>query len=169
MHYRFNANERYFEEAFARYYSQLQIRKFFAAVKWIGIVVLSAAAAMAFIQQKWLGVAFLAAFIAVLLYSQRIDRFVRSRQLRRSPFINEDVDIILTDAGFEATSPSTSLRLAWSAFTSAVRFSDGWLLFSGPRLFRWLPDSSSITGSAGLEFEPLVRKHIANVHFIGGQ
>jgi hypothetical protein len=165
MHYRFNANERYFEEAFARYYSQLRIRKFFAAVKWIGIVVLSAAAAMAFIQQEWLGVAFLAAIIAVVLYSQRIDRFVRSRQLQRSPFINEDVDILLADSGFEATSPSTSLRLAWSAFTNAVRFSDGWLLFSGPRLFRWLPDSSSVAGSA----DSLVRKHIANVRFIGGQ
>jgi hypothetical protein len=167
MRYRIHADEAYFEEAFARYHKQHWVRRFAAAVKWIGIVVLSASVVMAIAQQEWLGVVFIATIITLLLYSQRIDRIIRARQLRRSPFINEDVEILLADAGFEGTSPSTSLKLAWGAFTSAVRFPDGWLLFNGPRLFRWLPDSCSVAGSAGLEMEPLVRRHIASVRTNG--
>jgi hypothetical protein len=85
------------------------------------------------------------------------------RQWRRSPFINQQVSLRLTENGIEGVSPTGSGIMAWDVVTRAARFSDGWLLFHGPQFYRWLPEAALTADSTAISVESLIRTHVTDV------
>jgi hypothetical protein len=67
--------------------------------------------------------------------------------LRKSPFYRDEFRAILSAGGMVVTTPRTETSLDWSAFTRAARLASGFLLFTGPTDFYWLPDSALAQGS----------------------
>jgi hypothetical protein len=91
--------------------------------------------------------------------ANRLDRWFLGRALKKSPYANEDVTMIFSDAGLHTTSPKQDMKLHWDAFTRAAHFRDGVLLFQGPGVFNWIP-SSAIAPSGIDSFHALLRAHI---------
>ncbi|MEM1293997.1 MAG: YcxB family protein [Verrucomicrobiota bacterium] len=83
----------------------------------------------------------------LLLFSKVIERWMLIQSFRNSPFRNEQISIQLTDEGYIGEGTVGSTKLGWTAFTKAVRFEDGLLLFQGPGLNNWLPFSTLVEGS----------------------
>ena len=82
---------------------------------------------------------FWAAFAAYWALSGAFNQWWTKRNLLRSPFINEKVQLEFSNAGLRATSTSQDTKLTWDVFTKVVRFDDGFLLLQGPGLCTWIP------------------------------
>ena len=107
---------------------------------------------------RFTGIA-LMSFGLIVLFTSRIDEWTTRRNLRQSPYCNDEIAVTITDEGYQAKSSIQDVTFAWSVFTKAVQFNDGLLLFQGPRLFNWLPYSAIQEGTVE-ELEGFVRARI---------
>jgi hypothetical protein len=99
------------------------------------------------IYQQWWGMAAMwGAAIAALWASPWIDYWRVKRRFRLSPFHGERVHISLGAEGVHTVGRTHNSRLTWMAYSHAVVLSDGVLLYWGPDLFQWLPDSAIVSG-----------------------
>ena len=74
----------------------------------------------------------------------------------------------LSDDGMSSSGKRGEGRLDWSGFSRARRFADGLLLFQGPHLFHWFPDSACThAGTAVREVGDLVRRHVSDYRDVG--
>ena len=86
-------------------------------------------------------------FSVLILASPQLDRWLTIRNFRRSPFQNETLRISLGEDAYVVAGSISSTHLSWDAFTRAVQFEDGMLLFQGPGLCNWLPFSRITRGT----------------------
>lgn len=86
----------------------------------------------------------------------------RKQRWRASPFYLADVHIEFSDAGIREVTSKSSTTMDWSATTRVVHFRDGYVLYFGPSLARWIPKSSIQPPSTTEELEALFQAHIAN-------
>lgn len=136
-------------------------RKIFSVATIITICVCGVVAILAFVLHQILVAISWAIFGAVLLLSLDFDRWLQKRQLRRSPFINEVLELKFSNLGLHAVSPSQDVKFAWKVFTKMIRFDDGFLLMQGPGLCNWIP-FDCILGNDGAErLLQLLESHIA--------
>ncbi len=98
-------------------------------------------------------------FVGLLLVGPRIDFWLMKRRLRMSPFYRQRLEVCLSPEGFSEVGKLSKTELAWAAFTGVVRVEDGFLIFSGPKVFHWLPDRALIEGDLS-QAESLLREHI---------
>ena len=98
-------------------------------------------------------------FVALLI---GIVMIRRSRQWRASPFYQADIRIEFSDAGIREVTSKSNTTMDWSATTRVVHFRDGYVLYFGPALARWIPKSSIQPPSDAEELEALFQAHIAN-------
>ena len=94
-----------------------------------------------------------------MLYGHKIDYLVLKYRCRKSPHINEQVEITLTDEGYHVLSNKFETKALWSVFTKTVVFRDGFLLVEGPGLFHWLP-LKNITRGTVQELNQLIKNNI---------
>ncbi len=104
-------------------------------------------------------VIFFSIVIILMLYGHKIDYLLIKYHSRKSPHINEHVEITLNENGFQAISSKSETKTKWSAFTKAVAFNDGFLLFQGPRFFNWLPLNKISEGNVE-KLSDLIRTNI---------
>jgi len=98
--------------------------------------------------------------MALVLAGPRFDYWLGMRRLRKSPFFGTEITIELTPDEISMTSEHSHSVLAWSAFTSARRMPDGFLLMSGQSEKQWWPDSAIVAGSIA-EAEALIDEKMA--------
>ena len=163
VQYRLTTDEAYYDVAYDRFRRQHPFRRYADIIKWIGLAVFGACLIAVTIRRVWLPVATLGTFVALIWFSPQIERFLRMRQLRRSPYLNQYAVLTFSDDGMEAQSTLSNSTGSWGNFTRATRFPDGWLLFMGPQLFRWMPDSALVSGATPLDVESLIRNHVDDV------
>jgi hypothetical protein len=148
--YRFRFTDEHLITSHLRYRQQVWWRRPFFVFKWL----IAALAAML------LGVAAMAgsvvlggifgAILGVLLLGWPIDRWFMRNSFQKSPFRNSDITFSLSREGAHVVGTNEEVRVGWPIYTKARRFKDGLLLFQGPHVFNWLPDSALVEG-AGLE------------------
>src|SRR5688500_497515 len=102
VQYQFRSDEAYFNAAYDRYRRQHPLRKFANAIKWLGLIILCACVIVAIIRRVWLPIATLSVFIAIIWFNPQIDRYLRRRKLRRSPYLGQDCTLTFTGAGVES-------------------------------------------------------------------
>jgi len=125
--------------------------RYFAAL----IFVLVALAGL-FVPQHWVS-AFMAALAIFMFFPHKIDDYLATRNFRKSPHCNAEQAIYLSDDGFRAESEIEQTTIKWSAFTNAVIFDDGVLLYRGPKLVNWIPDATL----GGDDAAPKIRQLLA--------
>lgn len=86
-------------------------------------------------------------FLVLLFLGPRIDYFVLKRRLRKSPFYGEELKIVLSQDGVIVDTAKSQTSLKWSAYSRARRLATGFLIFTEPTVFQWLPDSALAQGS----------------------
>jgi hypothetical protein len=159
IEYEFVCDEAYWLEAYARHRQQRKTRYWFLPLKFICAVGLLALIALCVFAKVYF-VAVLVGLIAVLLLaSPKIDPWLTKRRMRKSPLFGLRTHITLSEAGFADSDEKSRTQLAWSVFRAVRRFPDGFMLFSGPWIFYWLPDKGLKSGTVSM-VEELVRKHV---------
>ena len=110
---------------------------------------------------SWFGAAGAGAFLVILLFSHRFDEWLGRRRLRGFPSLNDHCRYELSEQGVDISEQKGCAQLAWTAYTAARRLPDGWLLFHGPHIYTWLPDTALVVGNA-TEIADLICAHIAD-------
>lgn len=72
-----------------------------------------------------------------------LDEWWVRRRFRASPYHNDDIEFTLSADGAHAKGRDSELTLGWSAFTAARICKDGLLLFQGPNVCNWLPNTAA--------------------------
>lgn len=167
--YRFAFDESYAISSVSSYRRQRKVYPWFIAVKvvcFLGLAALLALIVVAAVGQAHTNSATMllvslvpALFIVLLLMGPRLDYLVLKRRLKKSPFYGEEVQFAVADAGVSVNTPKSQSSLSWSAFTAAKRVSSGYLLFSGPTVFHWLPDEA-LTGGSVADVQRLLQHNI---------
>jgi hypothetical protein len=158
--YRFTFSEEFLITANLRYRRQLAWRKPFYGLKGIlALVLLGLGALLAVAAETWLLIPF-AAIAGSLSAGWPIDAWLLKKRFRKSPYHNDEIFLTLSEEGLHGTGRSSETRLGWPIFTKARRFKDGLLLFHGPQMFNWLPDSAAADPASVAEAERLIRMHV---------
>lgn len=97
---------------------------------------------------------------AILLVGWPIDKWFTRKRFRKSPFHNDDIAFSLSDNGVRIVGRNSEVKVGWVNFTKARRFKDGLLLFQGPNVFSWLPDTAAVDSGAVTRARELVRTSI---------
>lgn len=160
--YHFRFSEEHLLTSVLRYRQQLAWRRPFLGLKWV----LASALFLLLLFAAYMGIPLLSgvfgAIIGVMLLGWPIDAWLMRRRFRKSPFRDENYQFVLSDDGAHVVSQNSDTRIAWAVFTKARQFSDGFLLFQGPGLFNWLPDSAAFTPACLAEAEQLIRAHVTD-------
>ena len=98
-------------------------------------------------------------FMAVAVSALMYEPWSIKRQMRKSPFNDQKIELKFSEESFEAISPIAKSSLKWRLFTKVAHFSDAVLLFQGPQEFNWIPYDTLIAGSAD-QLEDLLRRKI---------
>ncbi len=152
-------DDQFLLETFKRYRRQHALRNTWLILKVICIAIfLILSVASAFHGDYKLIVVFTAVII-LMLYGHKLDYVLLKSRFRQSPFINEEVEITISDEGYHELSNKSESKSLWSVFTKAVVFSDGFLLLQGPGLFNWLP-VKNITQGSPQELNQLIKNNI---------
>ena len=163
--YRFLFDETFLIESLRKYRKQHGTRYASLAIKSIAGLLLLALAAFSAWQIDWWLALFFCALVLLMFNGHLIDYWLIRRRFRKSPYRNENMVSILTAEGLHAVSPQSDSRLAWSVFTKARSFSDGVLLFQGPGVFNWLPDTALSDGSR-TEVDSLIRARVKDYRIV---
>ncbi len=162
IRYELQASDMYFITAFERHWKQRRVDKYMTAIFRVAAVVFLLCALATVIQEEW-GSAILAVCFSALILSRRyLNRLVIVRNIRKSPYYNGIMRASLTDDGLLTKGAISTEDVSWDAFTYAVRFSDGILLYRGPGLFNWLADSALAEGFTPEQAESVIQKHVSD-------
>ncbi|GAA6142609.1 YcxB family protein [Hydrogenophaga sp. 5NK40-0174] len=160
--YRFEFSEDHLLTSLLRYRQQIWWRRLFLALKWV----LAAAFAIPMLVAIYMGVPALAGLFGAVLFALvlgwPIDAWLIRRRFRNSPYHGDNIVLSLSDGGVRIVGRSSDSQIAWSAFTKARRFRDGVLLFQGPGMFNWLPDSAALEPTTLEVAQKLVRSNVGD-------
>jgi hypothetical protein len=168
--YRFLCNEEYVLDSAERYRRQRHVYPWFIVVK--GVCALGLSLLIAILIYGAVGepenagplsliALVLTAFVFLLLLGPRIDYFFLKRRLRKSPFYGDEHKITVSVEGVTVDTARSQVLLKWPAFTHARRVASGFLLFSGPTVFYWWPDSALTQGTL-VEITNLLHQNIVS-------
>jgi hypothetical protein len=171
VEYRIRADEGYYVTAHARYRRQLW---WYRWVRSAVVLVWLALATWIYFSNgapaDWLSIGlflFVVLAVAALIVSTPLTRAVSRRRIRKIPTLNDDWVFRLSDDGMSSSGKRGEGRLDWSGFSSARRFADGLLLFRGPHLFHWFPDSACTQPALPSDVGDLVRRHVSDYREVG--
>jgi len=171
LEYRIRADEDYYVTAYARYRRQLWWYRWLrpaAVLGWIALLALIYVSEGARADWPSIGLSlFFVLLVVALIFSSPLDRALSRRRIRKIPTLNDDWVIRLSDDGMSSSSKRGEGRLDWSGFSRARRFADGLLLFQGPHLFHWFPDSACTQPGLPSELGDLVRRHVSDYRDVG--
>lgn len=159
-HFRFCFSEDLLIASFLRYRKQLWWRQPFIGLKWILAAVLLALLGLAVLLGSVALAGIVGGIIGMLVIGWPIDAWLLRRRFRKSPFHNDDIAFALSDSGAHVVGRDSEVRIGWASFTKARRFADGLLLFQGPGVFNWLPDSAATDEAAVANAQELARSRI---------
>jgi hypothetical protein len=170
VEYRIHTDEDYYVTAYERYRRQLW---WYRWLRPVGVLVWIALAAFIYFSKGDLadglsiGLCLLLLLAGALIFSAALDAAVSRRRIRKIPTLNDDFIIRLSDDGMSSSNPRGEGRLDWSGFSTARRVADGLMLFQGPHLFHWFPDSACTQPALLSKLGDLVRHHVPDYRDVG--
>lgn len=108
--------------------------------------------------------AFMLVCAALMLFPRTIDDFLARRNFRKSPHCNIQQTIQISDAGLQSRSELQESTLKWTAFSRAVIFDDGVLIFQGKKMVNWIPDSALQENGDAAKLRKLVESKLPTNH-----
>ena len=158
--YQFQFSESHLLESFLRYRKTLWWRRPFHAAKGVLAIVVAALGVLCVWVGFVLGAGIFGAVLGIMYLAWPIDSWVLRRRFRRSPYHNDQITYRVSAEGMHVSGRDHEMRMDWNVFTKARRFRDGLLLFQGPHLFTWLPDSSIAAGASSAAVNELIRNRV---------
>ena len=103
---------------------------------------------------------FMIALAVFMFLPHKIDDFFARRSFLKSPHCNIQQTMRFTDECLYSNSEVEDSTVKWTAFSRAVIFNDGVLIFQGPKLLHWIPDSSLQFSGDSAKFRNLVKSKL---------
>ena len=161
--YRYTFTDDYLVAATLRYRQQLPwSRPFYAFKGLLSFIFLVLGAIVAYAAEPWLLIPF-GAVAGALFLGWPIDSWILKRRFRESPYRNDEIMLTLSEEGIQGAGKTSETRYGWPVITKARFYPDGLLIFQGPHLFHWLPDSAAVDSSTRSEAMRLIRAHVSDV------
>ncbi|MDZ4359757.1 MAG: YcxB family protein [Variovorax sp.] len=163
IEYRFQFSVQHLWTSLQRYTQQIGwIRPLF---KFRWLLALFGVLALALLANRALGLAMILGglfMVGLLLagWPPSVSIWMLRRRFQKSPFYNDEITFSLSESGAHVLGRGSELRIAWANFTKARRFADGLLLFQGPNVFNWLPDTAAVRAEDVAEAQKLARAQI---------
>lgn len=163
IEYRFQFSVQHLWTSRQRYTQQIGwIRPLF---KFRWLLGLSCVVALAILANKAMGPAIILSclfMVGLLLagWPPSLSIWILRRRFQKSPFYNDEITFSLSEGGAHILGRGSELRIGWANFTKARRFTDGLVLFQGPNVFNWLPDTAAVTAEDVVEAQKLARAQI---------
>ncbi|GHA13934.1 hypothetical protein GCM10008090_24640 [Arenicella chitinivorans] len=148
--YEICGDECYYVEGFKRYRKTKPLRHVFLLIKLLGLTLFSFLIWVLISEKVFSFAAIIFAMCLIIVFSYKIDHLVIKRNVRNSPYGNEDAVLTFSEHGLYSKSDKAEVKLGWDVFTKAIRVKDGFLLFQGPKHYNWLPDNK-LTNHAQLD------------------
>jgi hypothetical protein len=171
VEYRIRGDEDHYVTAYARYRRQLWWYRWVRSavvLVWLALATLIYFANGAPADWPSIGLfLFVLIGVAVVIFCTPLTRALSRRRIRKIPTLNDDWVICLSDDGMFSSGKRGEGRLDWSGFSRARRLADGLLLFQGPDLFHWFPDSARTQPALPSEVDDLVRRHVSDYREVG--
>lgn len=159
IQYRFQFSEDHLLAALLRSQQQAWWWRPLLWIRWGLVAVLGLFVVFLLGRGRFNPAAVFASIVATLFLFGPLNAWLVRRRFRRSPFYNEPITFALSDGGAHAVGRDSDTRIGWATFTRARRFEDGLLLFQGPGVCNWLPDSAADAATVAAA-QALVRAHI---------
>lgn len=150
----FQFTEAFLIETMRRFRRQSQFRSLRLGLRAVGVPFMLFTAAVAFRHGDVAPAALMTGGGILAVFLTQLEDWRLRRAFRKSPYHNQPIVTQVSEEGILTTSPKSQAKLTWAAYTRAVRFPDGVLLFQGPRMINWLPFSALRDAATA---EPLVR------------
>ncbi|MCO8120566.1 YcxB family protein [Stieleria sp. TO1_6] len=155
-------NTGYLMDAFARIRERNPMRKRWLYVRWpISVFLLVISAMLVVNAEPLFGFAF-AAFVIGSFFAYRIDDLYYRFTLSRSPWLNAECEIEISDAGYQVQALGYGVTVPWSAFKVAEIFDDGVLLYQSDTSSPWIPWSAFSTAADAARFRDFALHEFAN-------
>jgi len=171
LEYRIRNDEDHYVTAYARYRRQLWWYRWLrptVVLVWFALAACIYFSKGAVADWPSIGLSlFVVLLVAALIFTTPLSRAVFRRRIRKIPTLNDDWVMRLSDDGMSSSGKRGEGRLDWSGFSRARRFADGLLLFQGPHLFHWFPDSARTQPALPSDVGDLVRRHVSDYRDVG--
>lgn len=158
--YKFLYDEAFVAEGLKRYRQRHPARILRWVLKSVGFIGLGLLAAVGLFSDTAAMTGIFAFFIVLLVAGPAFDIWWAKRRFRKSPFYNTSVMVRLSDSGYVGEDKNSRAELSWAVFTEGARLPDGFLLFTGPQQFHWLPDRSLVAGDKA-EIELVLKQKLS--------
>jgi len=147
MEYNVKLDEDYLVTLVARTRKQARSHYWFAPLKLFSVLGVGAFFALS-LYHLIVPLVIIFGFLLVLLaIGPRFDYWRVKRSFRRSHFYNCTVHFLIESEGIVSSHEHGRSENKWSTYTKALRFSDGFLIFSSESPDYWWPDSALISGN----------------------
>ncbi len=151
-------------ETLERYYQQLSWIRLCRKLIFVASIVFLLFAVLTLFKQSYIVATVMFIFAVCLSFTHKIDEYLARRNFRRSPYYNTQQTIKLSVEGYQAVSELGDVFLKWSAFTSAVIHQDGVLIYQGPKMVHWIPDSALENAADRLAIRQLLSAKLPTSH-----
>jgi hypothetical protein len=163
IEYRFQFSVHHFWTGLQRYKREIWWMRPFFQNRWLWG--LSCVPALSILANKAPGVAVILGcliMVGVLLagWPRSLSIWMLEKKFRKSPFYNDEITFSLSESGAHVRGRGSESRTGWAIFTKARRFDDGLMLFQGPNIFLWLPDTAAATAEDIAAAQNLARSQI---------
>ncbi|MGJ7546501.1 hypothetical protein [Variovorax sp. LT1R16] len=163
IEYRFRFSVHHLWASLQRYTRQIWWILPLFKIRWL--LGLSCVPALIILANKAMGLAVVLGclfMVGVLLagWPPSLSIWILRRRFQKSPFYNDEITFSLSESGAHVLGRGSELRIGWAVFTKARRFADGLMLFQGPNVFNWLPDTAAATVEDIAAAQKLARSQI---------
>jgi hypothetical protein len=128
--------------------------------KWAIVPLVIVVAYLGFSSGHWIVSCLLIGILLSLLTPSFLSEWRTRKSFSQSPLANQVVIHRFDESGLLTTLEQSEHKFAWSAFTRAVEFSDGFLLFTGPQVFYWIPTNAFVDPNQISDFKNLLGAEI---------
>ncbi|WP_197138574.1 YcxB family protein [Crateriforma conspicua] len=128
-------------ETLTRYRSQHLGRRIWRWVRYAAALVFLLVTVVGLFIPQYVASIFMLALAVFMFFPHKVDDFLARRNFHKSPHCNTLQTVRFTDEGLHSSSENQDSTLKWTAFSRAVVFNDGVLIFQGPKMVHWFPDN----------------------------
>jgi hypothetical protein len=153
---RFRFTTEHFVETLDRLRSQQSERSLWRSLRPLAVTLFLLFAYGGLLEsQYW--ITFLMVMLTIFMFfPHKVGNHFATRNFEKSPIYNIKNTYFLSEDGFRSESEIGNLDMKWAAFTKAVIFDDGILLYSDTDIGHWIPDASLDADDAAFRLRNLL-------------
>ncbi|GAA5510084.1 hypothetical protein Rcae01_05590 [Novipirellula caenicola] len=163
---RFTFTSDHLSDSLARYRSQHKGRRIWRWFRYFAAFLFLIVAIFGLFVPQYFASAFMVALTIFMFFPHKIDDLLARSRFRKSPEYGAQQVVHLSQVGFQAKSEIEETSLKWTAFSKAVIFDDGVLLFRGSNTVNWIADATLECDDDKLRIRDLVSGNVPTNHAI---